>query len=313
MMRPMLILPALAVFAGLLAATPAVAAETVESENHSAYTSFRLAAANGLQVHVTGENGLVTIEVRREGRRGGSVVFYRTQGESTEEGMKAQFGQLGLIDVHFTPTKTRLTVPPPKGCKGEPTTYREGFFAGTIEFTGEREYVHFDKARVDGKMNVNRTSEWQCPRYKGSRRLQRASRTSTVPSGRKKRRERQAWLVVASDSCSCALLVYAERDAKGHGRTGFLGLQREDLEGMEISRGTYVEAGSSAFFYNHDAGTATAHPPRPFSGDGAFKRGRHGHNLWRSTIQIPFLGTGRASISGDHYRVVLRRHIPYDE
>jgi|GEM_PF-1592067 len=309
----MLILPLLAFFVGLLAPRSAVAAETVESENHSAYTSFGLAAANGLQVHVIGENGQVTIEVRREGRRGGSVVFYRTQGESTEEGMKAQFGQLGLIDVHFTPTKTLLTVPPPKGCKGEPTTFREGFFAGTIEFTGEREYVHFDKTRVDGKMNVNRKSEWRCSRHGGSRSLRSASRASAVASGRKKRRERQAWLVVASDSCSCALLAYAERDAKRHGWTGFLGVQQEELDGVGISRSTYAEAGSSAFFYNHDAGTATAHPPRPFSGDGTFKRRRHGHNLWRSTIQIPFLGTGRASISSDHYQAVLRRHIPYDE
>lgn len=296
----------------LLAATPAVGAETVEPEAHSAYTSFRL-VASGLQIHVTGENGMVEIEVRREGRRGGSIVFYRTQGESTEAGMKAQFGPLGLIDVHFTSTRTLLSVPPPKGCKGEPTTYREGFFSGTIEFTGEREYVRFDKTRVDGKMNVNRESEWKCPRHKGSRRsLRSAPRTSAAASDRK-RRERQAWLIVSSESCSCALLVYAERDAKRHGPTGFVGMQREELEGMEISRNTYTEAGSSAFFYNHAAGTATAHPPRPFSGDGTFKRRRNGHNLWRSTIKIPFLGMGRVSIDGDHYWAVLRRHIPYDE
>jgi len=102
--------------------------------------------------------------------------------------MKAQFGQLGLIDVHFTPTKTLLTVPPPKGYKGEPTTYREGFFAGTIEFTGEREYVHFDKVRVDGKMNVNRQSEWRCPRHGGSRSLRSASRASATTMTRAPRR-----------------------------------------------------------------------------------------------------------------------------
>jgi hypothetical protein len=168
-------------------------------------------------------------------------------------------------------------VEPPKGCKGEPSTYREGFFAGTIEFAGEREYVWFDEARVDGHMNVNRESEWQCPRYKGLRRLRSASRPSASGSD-KKPREEEAMLAVTSDRCGCALIVYAERDAKGHGRTGFLGLQREELEGMEVSRGTYSEVGPSAFFYDHATGTATAHPPRPFSGDGTFKRRRHGHN-----------------------------------
>jgi hypothetical protein len=120
-------------------------------------------------------------------------------------------------------------------------------------------------------------------------------------------------LIVASDRCNCALLVYAERDARGHGPTGFLGIQGEDREEMEITRGTYSEVGSSAFVYDHAAGTAVARPPRPFSGDGAFKRRRHGHNLWRSTIQIPFLGAGRPGIGGGHYQAVLRRHIPYDE
>jgi hypothetical protein len=311
MIRPAFLLAVLAI-SGLLAATSVAQAETAEPEAHSAYTSFRLVAANGLQVHVTGENGVVQIEVRREGLRGGSVVFYRTQGESTETGVKAQFGQLGLIDVHFTPTRTMLAVPPPKECKGEPTMFREGFFAGTIKFTGEREYVLFDKTQVDGKMNVNRKSEWQCPRRKGLRSLRSASRTSAAASGRR-RRERQAWLIVSSASCNCALFVYAERDAKRRGPTGFLGVQREELDGMEISRNTYSEGGSSAFVYDHAAGTATAHPPRPFSGDGAFKRRRNGHNLWRSTIQIPFLGVGRSSINGDHYWTVLRRHIPYDE
>jgi hypothetical protein len=181
--RPALLVPALAIVA-LLAAAPVAVAET---EAHSAYISFKLVADHGLQVHVEGHDGRARIEVRREGRRGGSFVFYEAEGGSIEAGLKAQFGQLGLIDVAFKPTKTRHTVEPPKGCEGEPSTYREGVFSGTIHFAGEREYMRVDATRVEGKMNILRESEWQCP--KGSRRLERAARP-TATSPRKQSREK---------------------------------------------------------------------------------------------------------------------------
>lgn len=63
------------------------------------------------------------------------------QGEVTEAGLKVRFGRLGLIDVAFTPTKTLSMTEPSEGCEGEPRTLREGFFTGTIDCTGEREYV----------------------------------------------------------------------------------------------------------------------------------------------------------------------------
>jgi len=309
MTRPAWLAPALAI-AALLAAAPAAAADIAEPEAHSAYISFKLVANHGLQMHVEGHDGEVRIEVRREGRRGGSFVFYEVKGESTEAGLKAQFGQLGLIDVAFKPTRTWHTVEPPKGCEGEPSTHREGVFTGTIEFAGEREYVRVDTARAEGKMNILRESEWQCP--KGSRRLGPAAQPSAV-SPRKQPREKEAFLTVGSGNCSCALLVSAVRDPNGRGPTGFLGIQQEDQEGMEITRGTYSEVGPSAFTFDYATGTARVHPPRPFSGDAIFKRRRHGHNLWRSTIRVSFLGAGPVVIGGPNSLALLHRHIPYDE
>lgn len=310
--RPALLVPVLAIVA-LLAAASGAAAETVEPvepEAHSAYTSFKLVTDRGLQVHVEGHDGRARIGVRREGRRGGSFVFYEVEGDSTEAGLKAQFGQFGLIDVAFMPTKTRHTVEPPKGCEGEPSTYREGVFSGTIHFAGEREYMRVDATRVEGKMNILRESEWQCPN--GSRRLKRAA-GPTVSSPRKQSREKEAFLTVGSARCSCVLLVSAVRDRDGRGPTGFLAVQREDREGIEIARGTYTEVGPSAFAFDYATGIARVHPPRPFSGDATFKRRPQGPNLWRSTIRVPFLGVGSVSIGGRNSLAILHRHIPYDE
>jgi len=306
-----LFVPVLAIV-GLLVAAPVTSADTAEPEAHSAYTSFKLVADRGLQVHVEGHDGEVRIEIRREGRRGGSSAFYEVKGESTEAGLKAQFGRLGLIDVAFRPTNTWHTVEPPKGCEGEPSTYREGIFSGTIHFVGEREYVRIDAARAEGKMNILRESEWRCSQYKGSRRLRRAARPSAV-NPRKRSREKEAFLTVDSGLCSCALLVFAVRDRNGRGPTGFLGVQQEDQEEVKITRETYSEVGPSAFTFDYGTGTARVHPPRPFSGDATFKRRRNGHNLWRSTIRVSFLGAGPVSIGGRSYLALLHRHIPYDE
>jgi hypothetical protein len=55
MIRPILAASML-VIVGLLTAAPVAAAETDAPEVHSAYTSFKLEATHGLQVHVYGQD-----------------------------------------------------------------------------------------------------------------------------------------------------------------------------------------------------------------------------------------------------------------
>ncbi len=315
MSRPVLPVLALAI-AALPAVVPTEASPAAEPEAHSAYVSFRPVANHGLHAYVEGNNGRITLELRREGH----LASYRVDGETTEAGLKAQFGQLGLIDVAFTPTKTLRTEEPPEECEGEPSTFREGIFTGTIEFTGERGYVRIDVGRVKGKTNVRRESEWECPGQNGSLRPRGAPRLSAGSSRKQSNPEREALLGVRSRRCRCGFLALAIRNRKGPGPTAFLGTKQEDREEMSIARTTLAETpisafvtGASAFVFDHAAGTATVHPPRPFSGHGTFKRRRDGRNLWRSTVRVPLLGSEPLSIRGRSFHAVLRRHIPYDE
>jgi hypothetical protein len=309
MTRPPLLVPALAI-AALLIAAPVAASPTADPGTHSASIDIRLdlAASHGLHAHV--ENfEKITLEIERKGR----LVTYEVQGEVTEAGLKARFGKLGLIDVAFKPTKTR-TDKLPKGCEGRPSTFSEGLFIGTIEFTGEREYVRIEAAQVTGTMSVWRESEWRCPRHRGAMRLQGAPRQLDLsPRKRSEAEKEPATLSAADYRCGCYFAAFAVPDRRGRGSSIFYGAKFEKREGMEITRVTSANASASAFVFDHAAGTARVHPPQPFSGNGTFKRRPHSRDLWRSTIRVPLLGADPLSVRGRSFRTRLVRAVPGGE
>jgi hypothetical protein len=309
MIRLPLLVPALTVVTRLVAA-PVAASPASKSVTHfpAVDIEFGLPANNGLHVHVANYEE-ITLEIERKGR----LVTYKAPGEVAETGLMAKFGDLGLIDVTFEPTRTR-TDEPPKGCKGRPSALSEGLFVGTIEFTGEREYVRIDATQAKGELNVWRESEWRCPSHKRPRRTHSAPRLPTLRSRQQSETEKgPATLAVASRRCNCFFAAFAKRDRRGRGPSIFVGAQFEEREGMEISRVTSAEAGASAFIFDHAAGTAKVHPPQPFTGNGTFKRRRHGRDLWRSTIQIPLLGADPLRVGDPGFRASLVRELPGGE
>lgn len=259
---------------------------------------LELNASNGLHAQLeTSEKEIATLKLWRKDP-GISEVTYKVKSEVTEAGLKVRFGRLGLIDVAFTPTKTLSETQPSEGCTGEPRTLREGIFTGTIDFTGEREYVRIEGSQAEGSMSV--ISPWQCSEegvapFKGDSRL----------LARKSRNEkRAASLYAASRRCSCAFLAGVHHGKK-RGRSIFIGEKGEHREGMEIFRGTYDTAGASAFVFDHRAGTATLRPPPPFSGYATFKSRPHAPDLWRSTIRVPLLGAEPLKTDGPGYGAAL--------
>jgi hypothetical protein len=308
MPRTALLVPVLAV-AALSIAAPTVASPPANPEDHAALIEFELPADNGLDAQIEADSEGVNLEISRRGR----IATYDVRGESTEAGLKARFGKLGAIDVTFRPTKTRLEKPP-RGCTGKPSTNSEGVFVGTIEFTGELDYVHIETTEANGTMWVNREFEWKCPQREEPPPPHVVHRPS--PFGLRERPnpdKEPATLAVLSRRCGCYFAAFAAPNRTGRGRTSFVGAKFERREGMEITRGTIVGAAPSAFVFNHAAGTAHVHPPHPFSGSGAFKRRPHSRDLWRSTIEVPLLGADPLSVGDPGFRARLVRALPGGE
>jgi len=297
MRRSSLLASATAIVFLLVAATaPAASPETGTIVD----VELELKASNGLHAQLeTSDDETVTLEI---GRKGPGVsysgVTYEVKGKVTEEGLKARFGRLGLIDVAFTPTGTLSSTEPSEGCAGEPRTLREGIFTGTIDFTGEREYVRIE-GDAEGWMSV--IPEWQCPDSKEPMPFAGASGPLALSS--QKRRE-SATLYAGTRRCSCLFAAAVHRRYRG-GRSLFYLMEEKRHEGMEIVRSTLAKSGSTAFDFDHSAGTASVHPPPPFSGHASFRDRPHGRDLWRSTIRGPLLGVGSVSLFGPGSGAVL--------
>ncbi len=288
--------------AALIPTTPAAGREP-----QPAWIEMDIPANNGLRAHLETSSEGITLELRRKGR----LVSYRVQGEATELGLKAQFGQLGRIDVAFEPTEMH-TEEPPKGCSGPPSRWGDGRFVGAIEFTGERGYVRIDASRVKGTIDVPREADWRCRTNPRSVRQLGAPQFPTPP----RREQSEAGAEVATLSaidaqCLCYFAAFAVPDRK-HRPRSFYGSRFEGREGMEISRTTFADARAATFVFDHATGTATVRPPRPFSGHGTFKRRPNAGNLWTSTIRVPLLGADPLSIRGHGYRARLVRALPGD-
>jgi hypothetical protein len=298
--RVFLLPPVIAVATALLAVLTGVASGAGPEQGTVVLVKLELKASNGLHAYLeNSEDGTVTLELWRKGQ----FVRYLVPGEATESGLKARFGQLGLIDVAFTPTKTLSSTEPGDGCTGAPRTLREGVFTGTIEFTGEREFVRIEGPQATGSMSV--ISRWECPEAEAMDPLARVSRLSEATS-REEKRERESATLAAVRRGFSSYFVAGVAHRHSGGKSIFLGAKIEIREGMNIWRATEVRGPASAFDFDHAAGTATLRPPAPFRGHASFDARRHGRGLWRSTIRVPLLGANPIDTGGPGFRVTLR-------
>ncbi|MEZ5078178.1 MAG: hypothetical protein R2725_12140 [Solirubrobacterales bacterium] len=302
MLHPTLVLTL--ALAGLLAGGTASALAATEDEPHSAWVELDLPANHGLDAHLEALNGEVTLELEKRHR----YASYTVDGESTEAGLKARFGELGSIDLTFTPTETRK-VKPPKGCVGEPSESHRGVFTGTVDFTGEREFVRIETTEVEGTMDVIRESEWRCPKRNGPKRSRPPSRDPRTRAGTKRE---PATLWAVDRRCGCYFGAVALRNRRGRGLTNLFGGTFEKREGMAIYRATGTRARAATFTFDHKAGTARVRPPSPFRGGGFFKRRPHKRDIWRGTIRVPVLGADPVVIGGRTVRARLVRALPSD-
>ncbi len=242
---------------------------------------------NGLQAHLeTSPDEDVKLEIGRKADGAFQSVVYEVRGKVSEAGLKVRFGRLGLIDASFTPTVTLDETAPSPGCTGAPRTLREGIFAGTIAFAGERGYVRIEASQVEGSMSV--IAPWQCPEEDGLNPFAFPDfrQLSARPADGK---TESATLVAFTRSLQSFFGAGVHHRHSG-GRSIFYGAKEERRERMEISRVTSVLGPASAFDFDHEAGTATLDPPRPLKGHASFRGDQRG-GFWRSTIRVPLLGS----------------------
>lgn len=278
-------------------------AATTSRPDPDVLIEFDLGAGQGLSAHLETFLDDVTLTILGHHQS----VSYQVKGELSPSGLVAKFGELGEVSVTFSPTKTISSQQPPKGCKDEARTDREGIFSGTIKLIGEREYVRLDATEAKGEMEV--TPHWHCgPR--GDKSVVPPPPMVTHRASTEK--EDVATLKASSRRSRGGFSAGAIRGPKGHNYTFFAGGLSENRESMKIFRLAALSAPASTFLFNHAKGTASVHPPWPFSGSASFKRRRKSPSAWSGSLKVALLGADPISLTGPGFRASLVRDFPGD-
>jgi hypothetical protein len=264
---------------------------------------FELGAGQGLmaQLETYVDDATLTIYGHHQ------YVSYQVKGELSTSGLIARFGTLGEVSVTFSPTKTISREPPPRGCEDEARTYREGIFSGVIKLTGEREYVRLDATKAKGTMQV--TPHWHCGSRQGKNVV---PSPPTVTHRAAAQKGEVATLKASNRRLRGGFTAAAQRNPNGHGYTFFAGGLTEHRESMTIFRLAALTAPASTFNFNHAKGTASVHPPWPFSGSASFKRRRRGSPAWSGSLKVQQLGADPIALAGPGFRASLVRAFPGD-
>jgi hypothetical protein len=284
-------------FAGLLLAVPALAAgvrREVERE-----LAFGL-DIEGFSVHVLVSNNDGDVNATMILSRGPQVAYYAVPAKVTAERVTARFGGLGELDYRFAP-KRKGSV----DCDG--AEEGEAVFEGTFDFTGENGYVHIEADHAEGSFQIYPEPK-NCPQKRLTRRVVRyhpsySDEGATLQAragSRAKGRIREVNLFDDGRHGPHKVVVFATL--------------AEEREGMTVARGVQLAAGSGAFRWDLEKGTATLRPPAPFTGSATFTRhGHDGHGTWRGSLGMPIFGGESVELAGREFRAFIHKGVPQDE
>lgn len=284
-------------FAALLVAVPTLApgaGREVERE-----LAFGL-EADGFAVRVYVSNNDGDVAATMIIGRGSRVAYYSTPAEVTAERVTARFGTLGTLDYSWAPK--------PHGsieCTG--SEGGEAVFEGTFAFTGENGYVNFEADQAEGSFQVYPEPKG-CPQQRLARRAvpyqPSYSGEGATLSARAGSRARHRIREVT---------VYDDGE-KGPHKVFLFATLSEKREGMSVARGVEMAAGSGAFRWNLEKGTATVRPPAPFTGSATFTRhGHEGQGTWRGSLAMPIFGGEPVKLAGGSFRAFIHKGVPQDE
>jgi hypothetical protein len=287
-------------FAALLVAVPALAAGAGREVERELDFSLEVKGFAG-EVFVSNNDGDVNATLILS--RGRQVAYYTTPAKVTAERVTARFGGLGELDYRFAPK--------PNGgvdCTG--AEEGEAVFEGTFNFTGENSYVRIESDHAEGSFRIYPEPK-SCVQHRLARLVQRAvpyhpfysdegATLGARAGSRAKGRMREVDVFDDGRRGSHKVVLYA-----------FLG---EEREGVAVARGVQMAAGSGAFRWDLEKGTATLRPPAPFTGSATFTRhGNDGHGTWKGSLGMPIFGGESVKLAGGAFRAFIHKGVPQDE
>lgn len=257
-----------------------------------------LRGSNGYEVHISGvSQSQVWILVEK----GGASAAYLWRGRVTENAIEAKLGKFGRVSVQLQPGARSEAEQRQVGCKGKPGVRREGRFAGTIRFRGERGFTSVAVESARGM--VFRSFRLVCKR-RGGKEPQYKEPPTTSLSAVSSRYPRAPWFSVFKQEPARKASFPALEEAQYTAHT------TELQPGLGVVRSASVNSEPETFAVSPlgtSPATASVAPPAPFSGTASYEKTPDGKGIWSGDLAVELPGRGTLSLTDSSYRAELCR------
>jgi hypothetical protein len=273
---------------------------------------FQVKASNGFEADVDAGAGRVHLTLIRTLKHKREFVRYVAEAEVSTQGIKAEFGSLGSIDVAFHPAGVAEGLAPPAGCDGYYVKGRSGTFTGAIHFRGEEGYARINAERAKGK--VGASSRWDCHRSEETvRRQDQPLRRLSAQVRDEEAQAREYGHLTAYLPGQRFFRAVGGPDANGRfGPAFFVAATFERGEPVEITREVAVEDFREDFRFDEDLGSAAVRPGPPFVGSARFTRGAGDATHWAGSLKVSLPGLRNVFLVGPGFKSQLSHDLPGD-
>jgi hypothetical protein len=221
------------------------------------------------------------------------IVKYTVPGNLAGEGIHANFGRYGRVDLRWVPNGGVRAVP--STCEGFRTRYffSTGSYVGSVRFRGGSGFTKITARRVAWRRSWY-PKDYGCP-----------LRISEGQPGPGTILEVEGWV-----KRTRPIRIDAIQEQAG-ARVEYQAGQFEQAGRMAIARYAFAFAGSKTLSVSPDFSTGEISPPAPFSGTGRFERIERARGTWRGDLSVEFLDHTNTRLAGGSFEATL--HSGYHE
>jgi hypothetical protein len=293
-----------------------------------AFSEVRFVNHDGYSVRVIAFGQTVALRIARpQGRNSAVTTTYLARGRVTPTSIRASFGSLGLVELHFQRLTRTLAGPLFDSCRirGKGPIARFGLFVGKLRFRGEGGYTSADVHRLHGgsidiqaliaclRGGVLKPERMELPSPRSpflptplpallaskGHRAPPAAEAPTHPSDGPR-----PTVLLAQDVQPLSRTIFAALNG-GHRRVRYVAAVATSEGQVAILRVATVTAGPSSFAFDGSLSRARVTPPPPFDGSGLFEHGAGSTKSWSGSLAVSFLGAPHLPLTGAPFDVLL--------
>lgn len=252
---------------------------------------FQVRASHGYTISVIAYSGGFEggAKVYLTARRGNAVATYTIAAAVTSDGIRADLGSLGRVDLSLVKSGRKETVRP--RCTREPEEFEPASYVGTFEFDGEGGYTQVALTTVPVRPYFGLLAG-RCPGSGSGEAL-----GPGIPGARIR------GVSFAGDRS----LFFQVNKNRPRTPTVFTASLRELEHGILVFREIRGVAPASAFRFDHHLRRATLSPPAPFHGSATLLRRRDSLlPSWTGDLSLDFPGHAEVPLAGRSVHVNIR-------